>query len=537
MCLRLLNKLWRRTPLAGTDDCPLLDRARLVPVLTGLVAALPFVLPLAGCGPWLWLAGLERQGPYAPVVLLKTEQLERPVITFSDPVYRPAFWTSMDENDPAAGRAAGFFVTLATADPARTAFRLVDVQTGRSLMLFRLAGPATPYEQAAGAAPRVFNRAAYERLAEGAGVFWYTGAADGGHRFGLLVPESVLGPFVWLEMYTSTADDGTPINAARLELVRDFFYVAIIGDSIAWGNGLEEQDKFTALVMRTIERSLQRKVVWQRYAQSGARLVPTRGDSICLWSCSGEVPVASTSVMVQADLIERPERMNLVLLSGCINDVGLDTLLTPATTDDQLATLTERFCRDEMATLLFKLGRVAPQALLVVVGYYPIISEESDALALQIWDQTRGALDSEGGASVVAELAAQCDFFCRVAHASLRAAVQQLNDASGSTIAAFADPGFGPQNATFASDPWLWGLTSEAAFVRGLALNYDLFPEDPLRDFRLDNCLADYVKQETISCVYASVGHPNRRGARAYAEAVNACLRQLGVLPADGGVP
>jgi len=80
-------------------------------------------------------------------------------------------------------------------------------------------------------------------------------------------------------------------------------------------------------------------------------------------------------------------------------------------------------------------------------------------------------------------------------------------------------------------------LTSEAAFVRGLALNYDLFPEDPLRDFRLDNCLADYVKQETISCVYASVGHPNRRGARAYAEAVNACLRQLGVLPADGGVP
>ena len=38
----------------------------------------------------------------------------------------------------------------------------------------------------------------------------------------------------------------------RIELVREFFYMATIGDSLMWGNGLRDEDKFPTLVANEI---------------------------------------------------------------------------------------------------------------------------------------------------------------------------------------------------------------------------------------------------------------------------------------------
>ena len=508
-------------------------QARLLHPYAARGAALLVLAALPGCNLLSGLSG-EPQRPYAPVVLVGTERLDRPAVASVGDVFRPAYSFAVDDADAARGQAVGFFVTLVTGDPNSLAFRLTDEETGADTRLVRVPPPGDATERAAAATPRAFNADTRSRLAGGAGLWWLdAGAGNATYRFAVLIPAGALSAFTRLQMYASAAPDGTPINAAALELVRDFFYLAIIGDSLLWGNGLEEQDKFTALASQTLERETGRKVIGQRYAQSGACIVPAPGDSVCQWSCSGEVPVASTSITLQADLIERPELMDLILMGGCINDVGLDAILLPGMPMDDLTELTQRFCRDEMTTLLRKVRRLAPQARVVVTGYYPIIGPDSDSFAIRIWSQVRGLLGA-AEAPLVPTLAAQSADFETQARAALLAAVQQVNadaDPSAASKVAFAGPGFGPDHATFAPQPWLWGLTSDAAFLQNTTLDYELFPEDPLRDFRLSNCSGPNVGGDQVQCIYESVGHPNRRGARAYADAVVASLRTLGVLP------
>ncbi len=508
-------------------------RAGLTPRRAARWAALAVLAALPGCGLLGGLGGTEAQRPYAPVVLLKTDNLERPAVTFPANIFRPTGTFDIDEQDPARGQAVGFFVTLAPGDPNALVFQLADAETHSAALLARVPPPNDATERAAATAPRAFNADTRDRLAAGDGLSWLDAAlGDQTYRFGVLIPRARLSAFTRLAMYTSTGADGTPLNAATLELVRDFFYVAIIGDSVVWGNGLEEQDKFTALAMRTIEHETGRKVVWQRYAQSGAAIAPAPGDTACQWSCSGEVPTTNTSLTLQADLIQRPDLMNLILLGGCLVDVGLETILVPGVPEAQTTALTQRFCRDEMATLLRKVRGLAPQAYVVVTGYYPIIGPDSDAFALHVWGVILGSLAGSDDASLVAILAAQSAAFDTQARAALTGAAQEVNaDTGGAAKVAFADPGFGPDNATFAPQAWLWGLTSDAAFLGNTVLDYELFPEDPLRNFRLSNCLGGDVAADTVICIYDSVGHPNRRGAQAYAAAVVASLRNLGVLP------
>ena len=66
-----------------------------------------------------------------------------------------------------------------------------------------------------------------------------------------------------------------------------------------------------------------------------------------------------------------------------------------------------------------------------------------------------------------------------------------------------------PENAAFAADPWLYGI------------NDDLSPQDPCADIRIAAChAAGSSRTEVLFCEKASAGHPNPKGAKAYAEAI-----------------
>jgi hypothetical protein len=65
----------------------------------------------------------------------------------------------------------------------------------------------------------------------------------------------------------------------------------------------------------------------------------------------------------------------------------------------------------------------------------------------------------------------------------------------------------------------------------GIDINLEFFPEDPLVGLRAAACPETDVLDELIICLYASVGHPNLIGARAYATEITNELRGLGVLP------
>lgn len=503
------------------------------PATSRIAAFLLLALP-GGCPLFPTTEQTNGTAHVQPVFLVATERLEPPAVGGSGSVFKPIASFPVDAQDAAAGNAVGFFVTLNTPAPAGLRVALRDVLTDTRYELTRVPPPATGDERAPAADPRPFDAYSTEKLRSDAGVFWLADGAPNGdeHRFAVVLPDRTRAARVRLEFFTSVADDGTPLGSARLELVDDFFYVAILGDSVQWGNGLLESDKMSALMIAAIERETSRKVIWQRFAHSGARIVPGTGDSACVVQCWGETPTVSTSITLQAELIERPDLLDLVLMDGCINDVGVGSILNPATPEDRLLALIDQFCDAELGTLLLKLRVLASQAHIIVTGYYPIVGPESDILDLRVWLGTLG-FPSDGEEDFLAQLARRSLIFRDAAHAAMRTAVDRVNAAAGPATIAFADPGFGPENAISGPDPWLWGLTSTSPVLQDFLddLGITLFPEDSLQSQRLTNCFDWETIDPSLVCLYVSVGHPNPTGARAYAAAITAALRDLGVLP------
>ena len=514
----------------------------------------------AACTQEAALRDAGRVAGFSPTLLISTEQLD-PSAVGKETVFKVSSLFAIDSGDASAGLAAGFFITLATSEPDSVQVRLVDLESSRVTLFTAVGPPRTPEARSAASAPRAFNDRVRSMLRGGGGVYWPV-AGDGGthglaHRYAIVIPEDLLRPFGRLELFTAQADDGTPLGAAHIELVDDFFYLVVLGDSVQLGNGLREDDKFSALVTEVIERETGRKVILQRYAQSGARIVPEEGDGICECNCIGEVPKVHTSISTQVDQIERPELVDLVLMGGCINDVGVGTILDLQTPSSDLTELTEQFCGVEMVRLLENVHRTVPQAGIVVTGYYQLIGPESDLFALQTWlethetesdaDVSASAPTDEPGlaeesptyadhaedvAALIETLTTRSVVFLEGAHRNLNAAVNAVNaEIDDGPMIAFADPGFGPENALFGPERWLWSMTNDSALFAGLDVDLEFFPEDPLAGLRAYVCPETNVLGELVACLYASVGHPNPLGARAYAIAIINELRELGVLP------
>jgi hypothetical protein len=311
------------------------------------------------------------------------------------------------------------------------------------------------------------------------------------------------------------------------------FYLVTLGESVAAGNGLPEQTKFANQVAAEIQRRTGRLVIHQLRAKSSATILRRAGEEECDSGCFSESPATPTSVHRQIDLVTLPERVDLVLLTACINDVGVSTIISPDQTEEEVAELTRRFCRDEMISLLGRIRTVMPQAHVVVTGYYPILSEYSRIPSGIDERLYWTGLAAERGLSLWLRLAANhSQTFDQTARSSLREAVDTLNAAEATDPhALFADPDFGPEHALFTADPWLWGLTSPAPVALLSFMRMESLPEDPLFLFRVPTCMSDPGASKSPKCYYTSVGHPNYMGALVYTNAILQALENAGVIP------
>ena len=104
------------------------------------------------------------------------------------------------------------------------------------------------------------------------------------------------------------------------------FNLLVLGDSIAWGQGLREEHKAWYLVKTWLEDSGGRQVRERVEAHSGA-VIGSVGDSSGnpLPAQNGEVNRGLPSVNDQIDNALRsypdPAKVDLVLVDGCINDL------------------------------------------------------------------------------------------------------------------------------------------------------------------------------------------------------------------------
>jgi lysophospholipase L1-like esterase len=301
------------------------------------------------------------------------------------------------------------------------------------------------------------------------------------------------------------------------ESVREM--ILTVGDSVCWGQGLKEEHKFDYLFAQA------KAVQFTRVAHSGA-VIGTSSDGSREVE-AGEIPVGSPSlwqqVLAQADWSE----VELVLLNGGINDVSLTRILNPGTSTSRLKQLVDQFCRQAMQDLLeHTAGRLTtPNAQIAVVGYYPILSSQSN----QTETQFQSLLEIHGVAtnSVIAKdefslndlipaVVDNCMTFWNSSDTSFQQAVDAANTKLGRTACIFVKLPFTQNNAMWAPQSLLWELTPF------------LLPEDEMSDSRGAICetlYGDVVHiPQWIQCVRASAGHPRVEGAMVIAEALGAVL-------------
>jgi len=348
-----------------------------------------------------------------------------------------------------------------------------------------------------------------------------------------------------------------PANAtAKSERVVNML---VLGDSISWGQGLKDEHKAWFLVKKWLEVNTGRVVRAQVEAHSGAVVggalepgVDPRTD----YTLDGELSRAEPTINEQIENALRsladPAQVDLVLVNGCINDVDSRRLLNAANTPDSIRELAQTRCGPPIEALLNKITITFPSAHVVIVGYYPIITEFTAndlfmrALAKRFYTPANGTprLNDKG---LRARLIAINREWYQTSDQMLASAARKIDSqltARGSRQRVmFADSGFQPEHSFATNRSRLWGF--DASTLRKILVlltlgKVSLRTNDERQSQRSDLCKIQFKKLENetpeqkalrqdrlLRCRLAAVGHPNRKGAAMYADAIGKLLKPL----------
>src|SRR5688572_11936756 len=186
------------------------------------------------------------------------------------------------------------------------------------------------------------------------------------------------------------------------------FELLVVGDSLIWGQGLEEKDKIYTHVanwLRDGGLNGARRVEVKVKAHSGSTL-KFHADEAAAYRKAGrdetfyykpEVNVSFPSTWKQLEVATAEYKAagkagaDLIILSGCITDITVAKVLDPKGDDELLRQLAKKYCRDDMLDLLEHAVRLHPGTAIAVVGYFPMISPKSDGVRLfNGWLEARG---------------------------------------------------------------------------------------------------------------------------------------------------
>lgn len=331
----------------------------------------------------------------------------------------------------------------------------------------------------------------------------------------------------------------------------------VIGDSILWGQGLKQERKIWWRIKCWLQEQIRRPVKEKIQAHSGAAIEAASSER-ALYSSHGEVPSYTPSVNQQVDdaLAHYPDRsaVNLILVNGCINDVDVRHLLNSATKLETLEASIKEACGERMQRLLRRTASEFPTAHLIVTGYYPIFSEETDhnrfirMLAKKLTSATEEEMSDK---EMRRRLVIISNLWHEVSTRSLGEAVRTVNaELSPIPRIHFAAIDFQPEHAFAAPESLLWNFKFASTNLSGLRKAIVIVTlgtaayktNDQVRELRSASCRQIYErlkkKNETksekdmressyLACRYASLGHPNQMGALIYAESIKGQLLNI----------
>lgn len=296
-----------------------------------------------------------------------------------------------------------------------------------------------------------------------------------------------------------------------------------MGDSIIWGQGLRNTQKFRTTVANRISRRLNERVTVRNFSHSGAIIGGRPARRVRASTLNGEVPSSTPTIRNQVVLARNdpninPDNIDLIILDGGINDIGVTTIINPATNSNRLRnTINARFTR--LPRLLREAANAFPNAKIVLTGYYPIVSNNSNPISITALMVALGTMLGPGiigGAiaglttlAVLRKISAQCRIFNVTSRRNMFDSVRTVNnELPGASRITFVNPLFRNRDAVFTPNSALFGLD----FIGN--------PIDPVRNARRNSCNRSRSGFAHATCLRASVGHPNVRGANIFLDRI-----------------
>jgi hypothetical protein len=327
------------------------------------------------------------------------------------------------------------------------------------------------------------------------------------------------------------------------------FEFLVIGDSLIWGQGLLEEQKFYYLTKQWIKNEFLngRTVNLNVKAHSGStikldpaeRLAFEMADVSVTSKLHPEVNVSFPTIKTQLEMARRdyadPGVVDLILLSGSVPEVGVARIISPFESNNQLRRDIELYSFGHMCELIDETARAFPNALIVVVGYYPIITRHTpmsrivnDVLEVYNWPRwTKPIMNNPVKRQIWrlwrGKMIERSRIWLDGSTDALQRAVRYVNQSRETERVIFVPSPFGEENGYGATETLLFKVAR-----RGRAA-------DPKGKIRAEECgpaLAELrektdLRYRTRVCELASIGHPNPEGSAAIADAIRDTLRPL----------
>ncbi len=333
------------------------------------------------------------------------------------------------------------------------------------------------------------------------------------------------------------------------------FEFLVVGDSLVWGQGLEEKDKFYTLTKNWLHREIfseTRNVNLKVKAHSGATIFLHEDESKALQANGGEKtetyhPEVNVSFPCLKDQIEiakneydadgkNPGNVKLIMVSGGLVDISVARILNPFGKDKVLIDEIRRYCNEDMSRFLEQTSNAFPNALIVVLGYFPMISRftrkhQMFNAILESYDVPRPLkpLLNNPVTHPVLNLLLRKGAIRRSrvwsenSDRELQNAVNRFNEKTGSQGAVFVKSPIDEKTCFNTKQTLLFGIEKNGR------------SGDFLYDQRLVECKKTIgevkkkygLKQSVRFCEVAAIGHPNIEGTRAYAETIKQKLEPL----------
>ncbi len=331
---------------------------------------------------------------------------------------------------------------------------------------------------------------------------------------------------------------------------RTTFEFLVLGDSLIWGQGLKEEQKFYSLTKRWLADELfagTRTVNLNVKAHSGSTIMLNEEETAALAKANRdaltaihpEINVSFPSIKAQLDAAQDdylvPENVDLVMLSGGIPEVGVAKIVNPFKSNDELRADIKLYCYEHMSSLLANTADAFPNAAIAVIGYYPIITRYTpmkaivnDVLELYNWPGWTKPLVNNPVKRVFwrryrGKMIERSQIWLEDSTWELGRAVKAVNDVAGIERAILIEPPFTDANGYGAKETLLYKVGRRGK------------PADPLGRIRAKECqpeLADLRRQTGLTyrtkfCELASIGHPTQEGSAAIAKAIREKLKPL----------